>query len=146
MKSKLRSIRIGNDCFKSVETFGIEGYHWLKTINIGKNSFTQNETSYGDDYRKIFYILNCKSLKSIQIGRYSFSDFAGSFELRKLPQLRSIQIGTIGSTSYNFYCSSFVIQGIDVILNIVMNRSSKSTIHNIRRLVILFWFFFDWTY
>ena len=63
-------------------------------------------------------LLNCESLESIQIGEYSFSDFAGDFELKNLPQLQSIQIGTIESDSSNFYSSSFVIRGIDMILNI----------------------------
>ena len=81
---------------------------------------------------KSFHILNCESLESIEIGEYSFSDFGGVFELKNLPQLQSIQIGTIGSKSFNFYHSSFVIRGIELILNIVMNRSSKSTIHYIR--------------
>ena len=81
---------------------------------------------------KSFHILNCESLESIEIGEYSFSDFGGEFELKNLPKLQSIQIGTIGNDSYNFYSSSFVIRGIEMILNIVMIRSSKSTIHYIR--------------
>ena len=81
-----------------------------------------------------FHILNCELLESFEVGEYSFSDFAGEFELKNLPQLQSIQIGTIGrwSSSCNFYYSSFVIRGIELILNIVMIRSSKSTIHYIR--------------
>ena len=55
---------------------------------------------------------------SIQIGEYSFSDFGGDFELKNLPQLQSIQIGTIGSNSNNFLYSLFVIRGIDKILSI----------------------------
>ena len=111
----LRSIEIGNNCFKSVQTFQIEGLNRLKTIKIGINSFTQNKNARGNDASKSFHILNCESLESIQIGRYSFSDFAGEFELKNLPQLQSIQIGTIESDSNNFYWSSFVIRGIDVI-------------------------------
>ena len=95
------------------------------------NSFTQRKHGIEDDRSKSFHILNCESLESIEIGEYSFSDFAGEFELKNLPQLQSIQIGTIGSKSYNFYASSFVIRGLELILNIVMNRSSKSTIHYI---------------
>ena len=72
----------------------------------------------GNDQWKSFHILNCESLESIQIGEYSFSDFAGEFELKNLPQLQSIQIGTFGSHSSHFYWSSFVIQGIEMILNI----------------------------
>ena len=135
--SIVESIEIGNDCFKSVQTFKIEGLNRLETIKIGNNSFTQEKNSSGNDSSKSFHILNCESLESIQIGRYSFSDFGGEFELKNLPQLQSIQIGTIGRKSYNFYYSSFVIRGIELILNIVMIRSSKSTIHYIRRLGIL---------
>ena len=130
--SVVESIEIGDDCFGSVQTFKIDGLNRLKTINIGNNSFTHKKNSYGNDKSKSFHILNCKSLESIQIGKYSFSDFAGDFELKNLPQLQSIQIGTIGSDSSNFYWSSFVIRGIELILNIVIIRSSKSTIHYIR--------------
>ena len=76
------------------------------------------KNTYGDDESKSFHILNCESLESIQIGPKSFSDYGGEFELRNLPQLQSIQIGTIGNASYNFYRSSFVIRGIELILNI----------------------------
>ena len=56
-----------------------------------------------DNESKSFHILNCKSLESIQIEEWSFSDFAGEeLELKNLPQLQSIQIGTIGNESYNF--------------------------------------------
>ena len=128
----MESIEIGNDSFGSVSTFQIDGLNQLQTIKIGKNSFTHEKNRYGNDESKSFHILNCESLESIEIGEYSFSDFTGDFELKNLPQLQSIQIGTIGSKSFNFYYSSFVIRGIELILNIVMIRSSKSTIHYIR--------------
>ena len=135
----LKTIIIGDDCFKSVMTFKMDRLNQLKTIKIGNNSCTQM-VSYMWDWDKAnnksksFYLMNCESLESIQIGEYSFSDFAGQFELKNLPQLQSIQIGTIDilSSSYNFHGSSFVIRGIELILNIVMIRSSKSTIHYIR--------------
>ena len=124
----LESIEIGDECFESVETFQIDGLNRLKTIKIGYNSFTQMKHERLIHYHpldwsivlnksKSFHILNCKSLESIQIGRFSFSDFGGDFELKNLPQLKNIQIGTIGSKSRNFYCSSFVIRGIDLLLN-----------------------------
>ena len=130
-------IEIGNDSFTFVKTFKMDGLNRLKTIKIGNNSFTQKKDWYGDDSSKSFHILNCESLESIQIGEYSFSDFGGEFELNNLPQLQSIQIGTIGGDSCNFCYSSFVIRGIELILNIVMNRSSKSTIHYIRLWYVL---------
>ena len=127
----LESIEIGDDSFGSVSTFRIDGLNQLKTIKIGKNSFTQRKNNYGDDASKSFHILNCESLESIEIDLHSFSDFGGEFELKNLTQLQSIQIGIIGSNSNSFRCSSFVIRGIFMILNIIMNRSSKSTIHYI---------------
>ena len=114
----LESIEIGDECFERVYTLEIDGLDRLKTIKIGNNSFTQNKKAYGSNWSKSFHILNCESLESIQIGEWSFSDFAGDFELKNLPQLQSIQIGTIGRESGNFYNSSFVIRGIDMILNI----------------------------
>ena len=113
----LQSIEIGDKCFTLVKTIKIDGLNRLNTIKIGNNSFTQKKNDWGDNKSKSFHILNCESLKSIQIGEYSFSDFGGEFELKNLPQLQSIQIGTIGSDSNNFYGSSFVIRGIELILN-----------------------------
>ena len=130
--TQVESIEIGNNCFAFVKTFKIKRLNRLKTIKIGINSFAYKKNSDEYYFLKSFRILNCESLESIQIGEYSFSDFGGEFELKNLPQLQSIQIGAIGSKSYNFWHSSFVIRGIDLILNIVMFRSSKSTIHYIR--------------
>ena len=115
----LRSIEIGDMCFAKVKTFKIDGLNRLKTLKIGSKSFIERRDGriYGDN-SKSFHILNCESLKSIQIGEYSFCDNAGEFELKNLPQLQSIQIGTIESYSCNFYYSSFVIRSIELILNI----------------------------
>ena len=57
-------------------------------------------------------------MKSIQFGEWSFSDYGKELELKNLPQLQSIEIGTIGNDSYNFYHSSFVNRGIELILSI----------------------------
>ena len=85
---QLQSIQTVDNCFGSVKTFKIDGLNRLKTIKIGKNSFTLLKESNWN-YRKAntqsksFHILNCESLESIQIGE-----------------------------SHNFYGSSFVIRGI----------------------------------
>ena len=109
----LQTLNIGDDMYNSVSTFTLNGLKSLTQLSIGSNSFTQKRNWYGNDLSKSFHILNCESLESIQIGEYSFSDFAGDFELKNLPQLQSIQIGTIGRESYNFYYSSFVIRGMN---------------------------------
>ena len=128
----IESIEIGDDCFENVNEFVIDGLKELKSLKIGNNSFTKNRNWYGNDNSRSFGILNCIELKSIEIGRYSFSDYGGGFELRNLPKLSTIIIGSIESDisesnnrgwSANFAFASFVIKGIiDMIL--VMNRSS----------------------
>ena len=70
--SLLEELIIGNDCFCSVNLFNIDGLNHLKSLKIGKNSFTKNKNSNGNDYSRSFAILNCNVLKSIEIGRNSF--------------------------------------------------------------------------
>ena len=108
----LQSLNIENDCFAYIPRFEIDGLKSLKSLIIGSNSFTGTKNGFGNDIDKSFHILNCESLESIQIDKYSFSDFGGEFELSNLPQLQSIQIGNLNSNSYNFYSSSFIIQSI----------------------------------
>ena len=110
---------ISSNMFKSVKEFRIDGLRNLNKLEIMNYSFTKakpkenKNTKLIFDNEKSFHILNCESLESIKIGKFSFSDFAGDFELKNLPALQSIQIGTIGSNDLcNFYCSSFVIRGI----------------------------------
>ena len=149
--TEIESIEIGDDCFGSVQTFKIEGLNRLKTIKIGNKSFTQKKNWYGSDKSKSFHILNCESLKSIQIGEYSFSDFGGEFELKNLPQLQSIHIGAIMdhpiygyrrryynvcfyqmSDLFSFCSSNFNIGGIDISISLVF-RSKQYSIHFFRR-------------
>ena len=117
----LESIEIGNNCFRSVQTFKIDGLNQLKSLKIGKNSFGIYETSMSHaermmNIKKSFHLLNCSSLRSIEIGEQSFCDFSGDFELKNLPALQSIQIGDTRSyRSLNFFWSSFIIRGISFI-------------------------------
>ena len=129
----IESIEIGNDCFMKVDSFRIDGLNHLKSLKIGMNSFTHLKSSNWDRRKannpsRSFSIMNCVELESIEIGRYSFSDYGGLFELKNLPKLSSIKIGEIENESRNFCYSSFVIKGIiDMIL--VMNRSSTFEFH-----------------
>ena len=124
----IESIEIGDDCFLKVNTFRIDGLNELKSLKIGMKSFTQQKDNWetiNSDSSRSFHILNCIELESIEIGRYSFSGYSGSFELKNLPSLISIKIGSIesdysesnnGGRSINFYYCSFVIKGnIDMI-------------------------------
>ena len=98
---------IGDSNFQNVGNFQIDGLDQLTSLKIGKNSFTKNKNSYGNDSSRSFHISNCIELQSIEIDNYSFSDYGGEFELKNLPSLISIKMG-----SYNFHHSSFKIKGI----------------------------------
>ena len=111
------NIEIGNDSFYWVKTFRIDGLNKLNKLKIGQNSFTQNK--FGSRYvyntiLKSFHILNCERLISIEIGEYSFTEFAGEFELSNLPSLQSIIIGysVYSDQSYLVFDNSFIIRGI----------------------------------
>ena len=99
-----------------MNTFKIDGLNKLNTLKIGNYSFTRIKNEFYSSSYNIYYsfhILNCEELKSIDIGIWSFSDFGGEFELKNLPQLQSIIIGTIGEyDSFSFVYSSFIIRGI----------------------------------
>ena len=124
----LEELVIGDDCFRLMGKFMIDGLNELKSLKIGINSFTKEKNSHGNDESRSFSILNCNELESIEIGSYSFSDYGGGFELKNLPKLSTIKIGEIGSGSFNLCYSSFVIKGIiDMIL--LMNRSSTFEFH-----------------
>ena len=122
----------------------------MNTLKIGINSFTYYVDSYEDTYYS-FHILNCEELKSIDIGKYSFVEFGGEFELKNLPQLQSINIGTIGEydsfDSFSFVSSSFIIRGILIHYYIHFYRYTQSTNYHIRWLRIS-WFENDnnWKY
>ena len=109
---EMEYVMFNDRCYSKVKTFQIDGLNQLKTLIIGNNSFTQKKNSYGNDKSKSFHISNCKLLESLEIGEYSFSDFAGYFQLSFLSSLRSIKIGSANAFSYCFYGSTFTIRGM----------------------------------
>ena len=113
-RALLKSIEIGTGCFEVASVFQIKGLNSLNSVKIGSNSFTEQRNNFGNDGSKSFHILNCKNLQSIEIGEYSFSDFGGDFEIKNLPSLKSLEIGVMNTSSYNFYSvKSFIIEGME---------------------------------
>ena len=90
----LEQLVIGDNCYRNVNEFVINGLNHLKSLKIGINSFTIYRNEYGNISSRSFSILNCNELQSIEIGSFSFSDYGGGFEVRNLPNLNSIELGT----------------------------------------------------
>ena len=121
-----------------MNTFKIDGLNKLNTLKIGNYSFTEIKIEvWSSEYiYKSFHILNCEELKSIDIGKYSFVEFGGEFELKNLPQLQSINIGTIGEydsfDSFSFVSGSFIIRGIQIHSNTHFYRYAQFIDYHIR--------------
>ena len=105
-------LEIGDDKFSYVKTFYLNGLSNMKRLIIGKNSFTQNKWLSGNNKSKSFHILNCQLLEYIDIGLYSFSDYAGEFELKNLSSLRYINFANNSPGSRNFHYCPFILEGI----------------------------------
>ena len=118
--SNLRTLWIDEDNFMYVQQFNISDNVLLTNVIIASDSFTQRKFSYGYDASRSFRIINCDSLRRLEIGPYSFSDYS-NFELKNLPSLDTIMIGKIHDVSliigrsYNFYFSSLCIRGMKLI-------------------------------
>ena len=92
----LRSVVIGNSCFKYVRIFLIVGLNWLESVSIGEFSFGSYDSFLkGNEFK----IVNCPQLKSLRINSGSFGRYNG-FELSQLPQLKSIIVASDFSFQY----------------------------------------------
>ena len=103
--NKLESIVIGDGCFMYVNVFNITGLSELESVEIGMNSFTKKKNDYGSDPNRHFYVKNCPKLKSLKIGRYSFSDYK-VIEIENVDALEVIEMGDLNEVSFNFYSAS----------------------------------------
>lgn len=80
--TNLQTIKIGDNSFKSATHFILNNCNELKSIQIGVNSFSCMKRCI-DASKKDgqFAILNCSKLQEIVIRKFSFGDFGGSFKL-----------------------------------------------------------------
>ena len=92
-----------------VSVFNITGLSELESVEIGMNSFTKEK--YGNDPNRHFYLKNCPKLKSLKMGRYSFSDYTVC-EIENVNALESIVIGELNQYSRNFHGASLELKSI----------------------------------
>ena len=109
--SKLESVVIGDDCFMYVSELKMIGLSELEKVEIGEYSFTQHKNSWSNDPNRHFCVKNCPKLKSLKMGRYSFSDY-GVIEIENVNALESIEMGDLSEVSYNFYYASLELRSI----------------------------------
>ena len=109
--SHLESLTIGEYCFSYVNEVKLIGLSELESVEIGMNSFTKKKNGYGSDPNRHFYLKNCPKLKSLKMGRYSFSDYS-VIEIENVDALEVIEIGELNEESFNFYFASLELKSI----------------------------------
>ena len=92
--SQLKSITIGNECFKFVRTFLLDGLDQLESVKVGESCFRYGLHKEEDDDPEdgLFQITNCPKLCDLEIGYQSFDDYR-SFVLSNVESLTSIKFG-----------------------------------------------------
>ena len=107
----LKELVVGNESFMYVNELKLIGLHYLESVDIGMNSFTKQKNSWGNDPNRHFYLKDCPKLKSLKIGRYSFSDYTVC-EIENVDALEVIEIGNVNEWSYNFWYASLELKSI----------------------------------
>ena len=107
----LATLMVGDRCFRYVQKVNIRNLKQLKTVTIGKESFTLNREWYGQnpDFRLV--LKNCPSLTHLSIGDHSFLEYT-TCDLAQLPSLEIVEMGDFNSSadSSSFYWASLSLK------------------------------------
>ena len=106
----LKKWSVGSNCFDSVDKVKLIGMRELESVVIGMRCFTV-ACVYGFDSYYHFYVKNCPKLKSLMVGRYSFSDYTVC-EIENVDALEVIEMGDVNEASYNFRSASLELKSI----------------------------------
>ena len=105
----LETIRVGDECFANVNEVDLEGLSGLKRMVVGMNSFTLKKNGYGNDPTRGFSLRNCTALTTLEVGRFSFSDYS-TYVIEGVNALEAIELGDLNEKSYNFYAASLELK------------------------------------
>ena len=105
----LRVLTVGKNCFKYVARLKIDKLDYLESITIGENSFREENMIKNQPSNRVFSLFNCKQLKTLKIGIYSFSDYS-RLEIDHVPSLTSIEIGDLNEQGYNFHNADLILK------------------------------------
>ena len=86
---RLKRIEIGNNSFKYIREFVIDGLEQLESVKIGKYCFKIGDEGRTDGTCRI---VNCSKLHQLEIGYECFYDFK-SLEISNVDSLHSIEFG-----------------------------------------------------
>ena len=107
---QLKVLEIGDYCFYYVKEVKLIGLKELKSVEIGKSSFTMKKRrgripDYG------FHLRDCPKLKSLRIGHHSFPHYSVC-EIENVDALEVIEMGELNEKSANFDYASLELKSI----------------------------------
>ena len=107
----LRELKVGNECFESVEEVRLAELAELESVEIGEYCFTwcRNTWDIAPNSECFFYLKNCPKLKSLKMGRYSFSDYT-VIEIENVDALEVIEMGEMNEWSCEFSYASLELK------------------------------------
>ena len=106
----LRLLEVGDECFYGVEEVKLIGLDQLERVVIGQRCFTRCRLGRAhNDSSRHFYLKNCKRLRELTIGKWSFSDYSVC-EIENLPSLEGIKMGELQRESGMFWYASLELK------------------------------------
>ena len=107
----LKEMKVGDESLMYVNELKMIGLSVLESVEIGMNSFTKKKNGYSKDPNRHFYLKDCPKLKSLKMGRYSFSDYS-VIEIENVDALEVIEMGNLNEASNNFAYASLELKSI----------------------------------
>ena len=104
---------VGDESCMYVNELKLVGLSELDSVEIGENSFTRQKSGASNAYNGYFYLKNCPKLKSLKMGRFSFSDYT-VIEIENVNALEVIEMGELNEESNNFYSASLQLSSVIV--------------------------------
>ena len=103
----LKTLHVGNRCFRYVEEVKLIGMKKLEKVIIGESCFCVD--SFRENTGKHFCLKNCEKLRELKIGYDSFSEYLVC-EIENNASLEVIEIGDMNEDSGNFYYGSLTLR------------------------------------
>ena len=106
----LKTLHVGNRCFRYVEEVKLIGMKKLEKVIIGESCFCVD--SFRENTGKHFCLKNCERLRELKIGKHSFPDY-DVCEIENNASLEVIEIGDMNEDSGNFSFASLILRSDD---------------------------------
>ena len=107
----VKEIRIDSCSFQSVEEVKMIGLKALERVEIGKKCFMKDSEWPGLNAKGKFYLKDCKKLKKLIIGAYSFREYS-ICELKNLPAVEVIEMSAVNDWSESFMSASLELKSV----------------------------------